>query len=114
MPQTMPADKYAYRVIWSEEDGEFVGLCVEFPSLSWLAKTRRAALQGIERLVHDTLREMLENGETPPEPIASKSYSGVFKVRVPPMVHRQLAMEAAEARVSLNRHVSAKLAQRCN
>lgn len=26
-------DHYTYRVTWSEEDGEYVGLCVEFPSL---------------------------------------------------------------------------------
>ncbi|GFO77217.1 antitoxin [Bathymodiolus platifrons methanotrophic gill symbiont] len=32
-------EKYTYRVTWSEEDGEFLGLCSEFPSLSWLAET---------------------------------------------------------------------------
>ncbi len=32
----MNSKQYAYRVIWSEEDQEFVGLCAEFPSLSWL------------------------------------------------------------------------------
>ncbi len=30
------AEKYTYRVQCSEQDGEFVGLCAEFPSLSWL------------------------------------------------------------------------------
>ena len=32
----MNAKLYTYRVLWSEEDAEFVGLCAEFPSLSWL------------------------------------------------------------------------------
>jgi predicted RNase H-like HicB family nuclease len=32
-------DRYTYRVTWSAEDGEYVGLCAEFPSLSWLAST---------------------------------------------------------------------------
>jgi hypothetical protein len=27
-------EQYSYRVIWSAEDNEFVGLCTEFPSLS--------------------------------------------------------------------------------
>ena len=27
-------DKYTYRVTWSEEDAEYVGLCAEFSSLS--------------------------------------------------------------------------------
>jgi len=26
-------DKYIYRVLWPEEDEEFIGLCAEFPSL---------------------------------------------------------------------------------
>lgn len=32
-------DKYTYRITWSEEDGEYVGLCAEPPSLSWLSQT---------------------------------------------------------------------------
>jgi predicted HicB family RNase H-like nuclease len=37
-------------------------------------------------------------------------YSGEFRVRIPPQVHRALATEAAEQGVSLNRLASAKLA----
>lgn len=58
----MSADHYTYRVTWSAEDGEHVGLC------------------------------------------------GEFRVRIPPEVHRALAMQAAERGVSLNRLASAKLA----
>ena len=39
-------DHYTYRVTWSEEDGEYIGLCAEFPSLSWLAAEPEAALSG--------------------------------------------------------------------
>ncbi len=46
-----PIYLYTYRITWSEEDKEFVGLCAEFPSLSWLAKTPKAALQGIRKIV---------------------------------------------------------------
>ncbi|MCP4049530.1 MAG: type II toxin-antitoxin system HicB family antitoxin, partial [bacterium] len=41
-------------------------------------------------------------GETVPEPIAGRSYSGKFMVRVPPDVHRKLAVQAAESGISLN------------
>lgn len=102
-------DKYTYRVTWSEEDSEYVGLCAEFPSLSWLAHTPEAALKGIRKLVSEVVADMLENGEPIPEPIATKHFSGKFMVRVPPDVHRQLAIQAAEAGVSLNRLASAKL-----
>ena len=44
-----------------------------------------------------------DSGETPPDPLAAKRFSGKFVVRVPPDVHRRLATEAAEEGVSLNR-----------
>ena len=52
---------------------------------------------------------MLHNGEIVPEPIAIKHFSGKFMIRVPPEVHSQLAIQAIEAGVSLNRLASAKL-----
>lgn len=104
-------DKYTYRVTWSEEDAEHVGLCAEFPSLSWLAATPEAALKGIRKLVAEVVADMASTGEQIPAPLATKHYSGKFMVRVPPEVHRQLAIEAAEAHVSLNRLASAKLSQ---
>jgi len=104
-------DRYTYRVTWSEDDNEYVGLCAEFQSLSWLASTPEAALKGIRKVVEDVVKDMRENGEEIPEPIASRRYSGKFMIRVPPEVHRNLAIKAAEAGVSLNRLASSKLSQ---
>lgn len=104
-------DRYTYRVTWSEDDQEYVGLCAEFPSLSWLAKSPEAALKGIRKMVAEIIDDMEESGEPVPAPIASRSYSGKFMVRVPPDVHRKLAIQAAEAGVSLNRIASVKLSQ---
>ncbi|BAU67545.1 HicB family protein (plasmid) [Stanieria sp. NIES-3757] len=101
---------YTYRVFWSVEDEEFVGLCVEFPSLSYLDENHLAALSGITDLVKDVIADMEANGESIPEPFANKEYSGKFQIRIPPELHRKLAIEAAEAKVSLNRYVSNKLA----
>jgi len=106
----MSVDHYTYRVTWSAEDGEHVGLCTEFPSLSWLAKTPEAALKGIRGIVSDAVADMQAAGEAIPVPLAEKHYSGEFRVRIPPQVHRALAAEAAEQGISLNRLASAKLA----
>ena len=106
----MNPDHYTYRVTWSPEDGEHVGLCVEFPSLSWLAATPEAALLGIRQMVFEAVADMQTAGETVPEPLAERHYSGEFRVRIPPEVHRALALQAAEQGVSLNRLASAKLA----
>lgn len=102
-------DRYTYRVTWSEEDQEYVGLCAELNSLSWLEKTPEKALAGIRKLVKDCIHDMKAGGEAVPEPIATKNYSGKFMVRVPPQTHRSLAIQAAEAGVSLNRLVASRL-----
>jgi predicted HicB family RNase H-like nuclease len=107
---TIKNDHFTYRVTWSTEDKEYVGLCAEFPSLSWLADSPEAALRGIRRVVGDAVKDMRANGEAVPEPLSSRRYSGKFMIRVPPETHRRLAVEAAEAGVSLNRLASAKLA----
>lgn len=104
-------DRYTYRVTWSEDDNEYVGLCAEFPSLSWLAGSPEAALKGIRKVLADVVKDMEESGETIPQPIACRSFSGKFMVRVPPDVHRKLAVQAAEFGVSLNRIASSKLSQ---
>ncbi|MFN8441599.1 MAG: toxin-antitoxin system HicB family antitoxin [Caldilineaceae bacterium] len=104
-------DRYTYRVTWSDEDNEYVGLCAEFPSLSWLSNTPEDALSGIRSVVADVVVDMQKNQEPIPEPISTKQFSGRFVVRVPPSVHRRLALEAAESGVSLNRLASAKLSQ---
>jgi predicted HicB family RNase H-like nuclease len=103
-------EKYTYRVIWSEEDQEHAGLCAELPSLSWLDASQMGALRGIVEAVRQAVEDMAKAREPIPEPLSTRQYSGQIKVRIPPQVHRRLAIEAAESKVSLNRLVSAKLA----
>ena len=110
MVELMNINHCTYRVTWSEEDGEHVGLCAEFPSLSWLAATPEAALAGIRKVVADVVKDLRASDEPVPVPLSEKHYSGEFRVRIPPELHRQLAIQAAEQGVSLNRPASAKLA----
>jgi len=106
----MNINHFTYRVSWSPEDDEHVATCAEFPSLSWLAKTPGVALKGVQKVVAEAVADMQASGETVPETLAGRRYSGEFKVRIPPLVHRQLVLTAAEQGVSLNRLASAKLA----
>lgn len=102
---------YTYRVTWSAEDGEYVAVCLEFPSLSWLTDNPLDALAGIRTVVDEVVDDMYSEGEPVPEPLADRQYSGRFNVRVPESLHRRLATQAAEEGVSLNRLVSDRLAR---
>jgi predicted HicB family RNase H-like nuclease len=104
-------DRFTYRITWSQEDNEYVGLCVEFPGLSWLEPIPEDALKGIRQVVAQVVADMEAGGESVPEPIAVKKYSGKFMLRIPPELHRHLALEAAESGISLNRLASDKLSR---
>lgn len=68
----LDAKKYSYRILWSEEDQNFVGQCMELPSLSWLAKTHVEALKGIVGLVQEALTDMKAHDEKLPIPLTFK------------------------------------------
>ncbi len=104
------AEHYAYRVEWHDPDEEFVGTCIEFPGLSWLADTQNGALDGIRSIVGETLDDMKAAGESIPDPLSRRNYSGKFQVRITPALHRKLVRDAFEQRVSLNALITDLLA----
>ncbi|MFI6166751.1 type II toxin-antitoxin system HicB family antitoxin [Nocardia sp. NPDC051052] len=110
LPELPDHSHYTYRVSWSAEDQEHIGLCAEFPSLSWLEPEPAAAFTGIMNLVHEVIEDLAENNEPIPQPLSERTYSGKFMVRVPPELHAQLVREAAEQGVSLNLLANQRLA----
>jgi predicted HicB family RNase H-like nuclease len=109
MTTTTPDVTHTYRVTWFPEDEEFVGTCLELPSLSWLASTQDEALHGIRDLVREVVQDLRSNADPVPEPLSSRTYSGKFNFRVSERLHRQLAIEAAEEHLSLNQYVVRRL-----
>jgi len=103
--------RYTYHVTWSEEDGEYVGLCTEFPSLSWLDDTPETAFSGIRQVVEDAIADMQKNHESIPEPIALGPYGDQIMVPVSPEIHRNLVIQTIKLGVSLNKLAMAKLSQ---
>lgn len=69
-----PAEKYTYRVVWSEDDQQYVGVCTEFPSLSHLAGSHNEALTGIVEVVRAVLADMRQEKQDPPVPLAALSH----------------------------------------
>jgi len=77
------AEHFTYRVSWSAEDGEHVGTCLEFPSLSHLAADPASALASVRALVADVVADMEANSELIPNPLADADFSGRFLARIP-------------------------------
>ncbi len=56
--------RYYFRLHWSSEDQEYVGLCDEFPSLSWLNPSPFSALKGIRKLVSLCEKDIQQENES--------------------------------------------------
>ena len=105
-------DRYVFRVHYSDEDQKFVATVAELPSLSWLADSQEQALHGLRKVVDAVVVDMQENGEKIPTPLEDKEYSGKFVLRLTPSEHRQLAQQAAEQHVSINKLAASRILAR--
>jgi len=103
-------EKYTYRIEWSEEDQAHLARCLEFPSLITHGKTPEKALKEIEVVVAESIKWIEEEKGIVPEPLGARQYKGNITLRVPPGVHRQLAILSAEQGVSINQLVLSRLA----
>ena len=72
-------DRYTYRVTWSEEDEEYVGLCAECPSLSWLEASPEKALSGIRKVVKETVVDLKKSKDSIPDPISNVKHLHLFQ-----------------------------------
>ena len=102
-------EKYTYRIEWSEEDKIHIAKCLEFPSLATHGVTAEEALHEIEKVVEETIKWMKEDNEQIPEPLGLKKFKGNLTLRVPPEIHRELAIKSAEEGVSINQFILSKL-----
>ena len=64
----MTEREYRYWTEWSEEDGEWVGLCDGFPLVSWLEPDREAAEAAIRAVVAEVVEHLRAEGEPLPQP----------------------------------------------
>ncbi|MBN2616927.1 MAG: type II toxin-antitoxin system HicB family antitoxin [Spirochaetales bacterium] len=97
-------EKYTYRIEWAEEDKTHIAKCLEFSSLLAHGETGQEALKEMEFVISETISWMKEEGEAIPEPLNAKKYKGNLTLRVPPELHRALAIKALEQSVSINHH----------
>ena len=61
------ANSYTFKVLYL--NNEFIGLCEEFPSVSYISSvSNNSALKGIKLLIKETVSDMLSNNEKIPDP----------------------------------------------
>lgn len=99
-------NKYKIDLIWDEEDKIYVARVPELEGCMSHGKTEILALKNVEKAIEGWIATAKELQMKIPKPITQRNFSGQFNVRIPKDVHRELALKAAEAKVSLNHFVS--------
>ncbi len=106
----MRPEIYSFRVRWSSEDEAYIATAVEWPLLAAHGETPEDAMREIHAAVEGAIELCREDNHELPAPLASKSYSGKFLIRISEDLHRELAILAAAEGVSLNHMVTELLA----
>lgn len=102
--------RYSFRVLWSEEDQDYVALCPEFQGLSGLAETPEQAIAELQTALDLAIETYADDGTPLPEPAMLRAFSGQFRLRVPSSLHALLTERAADEGVSLNTYAVTLLA----
>jgi len=93
-----------------DEDGDWQANFVELPNVSAFAASPEEALEELKIAWRAMKASYKKHKQAVPIAPAKKNYSGQFNIRVDKRVHRALAMEAAQAGISLNGLVATTLA----
>ncbi|MGL5793802.1 MAG: type II toxin-antitoxin system HicB family antitoxin [Waterburya sp.] len=96
--------------LYLDDEQDWIAHLVELPNVSAHGDTADEALEELYVAWEMVKEDYQEDGEEIPIAPSRKDYSGCFNVRIDKRVHRALAIEAAQAGISLNALVSAKLA----
>ena len=102
--------RYLKVVEWSDEDQVYIGSAPPLIGQACHGRSEAEVIAQLQVIVEEWVGTLLADGKPLPERTANKNYSGKFVVRVPPEVHRKVALQAAARGESLNQFVADALA----
>ena len=95
--------------LFKDEEGDWVAHFEELPNVSAFGNSPEVALLELNEAWEAIKESYIKHNEPIPLAPSKKEYSGQFNVRIDRRVHRALAIEAAQAGISLNALVAQKL-----
>ena len=103
-------DGFSINIILDDDGEDWLAHFCELPNISAFGDTPEEAILEL-KIAWNSFKESCEkHGDSIPISPTKKEYSGQFNVRIDRRIHRELAIEAAKAGLSLNALVAQKLA----
>lgn len=95
-----------------KDDGsvEWEAEVLDLPGCVAAAETLDELVELVAAAIEDWIETAKERGMDIPEPSTPDRFSGKLTLRLPPMLHRRLALQAKRSQVSLNSYLNTLLA----
>lgn len=107
--KTKVSDHYLKIVEWSEEDRCYIGTAPGLIIGGVHGKSQNKVFADLCKAVDAAIAALEKEGLPLPPETADKTFSGKIALRIPPELHKALAIKAGQAGESINRFIQQKL-----
>jgi predicted HicB family RNase H-like nuclease len=108
------SDHYLKVVEWSEQDQCYIGTSPGLIVGGVHGKNQAKVFEDICMAVEDAIQVLQKEGKPLPPETANKSYSGKIALRIPPGLHKKLAIKAHQNGASVNKFIQEQLGRVLN
>ena len=105
----LSSDNYLKIVEWSDEDHCYIGTSPGLFDGGVHGKNEANVFKELCETVDETITLMKKEGKPLPSPTANKTFSGKISLRIPPELHKTLAVRALQEGQSVNKLIQHKL-----
>jgi predicted HicB family RNase H-like nuclease len=106
------SDNYLKVVEWSEEDQCYVGTAPGLIIGGVHGKSQEKVFKELCTVVEEAVSTLHKEGKALPPETASRDFSGKIALRVPPSLHKKIAIKAQQRGESINRFIQEQLEAR--
>ena len=103
------SDQYLKIVEWSEEDNCYIGTSPGLFMGGVHGDDQTEVFLELCSVVEEVVALFESEGKQLPAPTANKQYSGKISLRIPPELHKTVAIKATQAGESINKFIQNKL-----
>ncbi|NQT73903.1 MAG: toxin-antitoxin system HicB family antitoxin [Chloroflexi bacterium] len=103
------SDKYLKIVEWSDEDSCYIGTSPGLLDGGVHGQNEAKVFKELCEVVEDTITIMKNSGKPLPKQTANKQFSGKIALRIPPDLHKAVAIQAIQEGESINKLIQHKL-----
>lgn len=108
-PRNRKADRYLKVVEWSDRDKCYVGTSPGLIVGGVHGKDQKKVFSELCQVIEETVELLEKEGRPLPEETVNKKYSGKVLLRLPPELHKMLALKALKEGESFNRLLQQQL-----